>query len=59
MEFEFSHECTNVFGFGAKLKEYAENVNLKKWNLNLATNARMFWIRGETQGQVENVSLRN
>ncbi len=26
-----------------------ENVNLKKWNLNLATNARMFWIRGETQ----------
>jgi hypothetical protein len=21
MEFEFSHECTNVFGFGAKLKE--------------------------------------
>jgi len=19
MEFEFSHECTNVFGFGAKL----------------------------------------
>jgi hypothetical protein len=34
-------------------------VNLKKWNLNLATNARMFWIRGETQGQVENVSLRN
>jgi hypothetical protein len=25
-------------------------VSLKKWNLNLATNARMFWIRGETQG---------
>jgi hypothetical protein len=24
-------------------------VNLKKRNLNLATNARMFWIRGETQ----------
>jgi hypothetical protein len=24
-------------------------VSLKKWNLNLATNARMFWIRGETQ----------
>jgi hypothetical protein len=21
MEFEFSPECTNVFGFGAKLKE--------------------------------------
>ena len=29
-ELEISHECTNVFGFGLKLKAWVENVNLKK-----------------------------
>ena len=49
MELKISQEWTTIRAFVAKLKGQGENVNLKKWNLNLATNARMIWIRGETQ----------
>ena len=45
MEFEFSHECTNVLDSGRNTRASGE-CEPKKMEFELATNARMFLDSG-------------